>query len=304
MTRTPLAQPALMIGGPTASGKSAFAVWLATEIGGEVVNADAFQLYCGLPLLTAQPSVSERGQVAHHLVGEFGLGEIFDVARYVELARERIEAIWARGRLPLLVGGTGLYLRSVLYGLSTGLPAPDAALRSALEARPLSDLCRELCELDSLAGVSVDLQNPRRVIRALEVCLLTGRPFTSFREKRTPPSVAAGLWLALPREELHQRIEARARGLFEAGVEAEVATALPELGPTSGQAIGVKQVARVLSGEISRQTAVAEISAATRQYARRQETWFRKEVALIPQSPAQAWEAARELLKRRAAALW
>jgi len=299
MTRISLAQPALMIGGPTASGKSAFAARLAAEIGGEIVNADAFQLYCGLPLLTAQPSAEERARVPHHLVGEFGLGETFDVARYVELARKRIEDVWARGRLPLLVGGTGLYLRSVLYGLSSGLPAPDAALRSTLEGRALADLRRELVELDAQAVVSVDLQNPRRVIRALEVCLLSGRPFTSFREDRTPPSVAAGLWLALPREELHQRIEARARGLFEAGVEAEVAAALPELGPTSSQAIGVKQVAEVLAGELSRPAAIAEIVAATRQYARRQETWFRKEVALTPHGPEQAWEAALELLKRR-----
>jgi len=299
MNGSTLMQPALMIGGPTASGKSAFASQLAAEIGGEIVNADAFQLYGGLPLLTAQPSPEDRARVPHHLFGTFALSETFDAARYAVLAHEQIAAIWKRGNLPLLVGGTGLYLRAVLYGLTSGLPAPDLTLRASLEARPLQELCKELVEQDPQALHSMDLRNPRRVIRALEVCLLTRRPFTSFKEKREPPEVAAGVWLALPRAELHARIESRAGRLFEAGVEAEVAAALPELGLTASQAIGIKQVERVLHGHSSRETAAAEISAATRQYARRQETWFRKEAALTPCSPQNALQTALGLLTER-----
>jgi len=296
-----LTQPALMIGGPTASGKSAIAVQIALEMDGEILNADAFQIYRGLPLLTAQPDAQEQAGVPHHLLGEFDLREAFDAARYVALAHERIAAIWARGRLPIMVGGTGLYLRSVLYGFSSGLPKPDPELRATLEHRALSDLSRELLEKDPAAAHGVDLQNPRRVIRALEVCLLTGKPFTSFREDRVPPAIPAGLWLTRPRAELHTRIETRTSGLFAAGVEDEVKTVLKELGTTACQAIGLKQVTKVLSGETSRAEAIAEISAATRQYARRQETWFRKETALIPCAPEQAHRTALELLAQRRA---
>ncbi|NBV86049.1 MAG: tRNA (adenosine(37)-N6)-dimethylallyltransferase MiaA [Verrucomicrobia bacterium] len=292
-------QPALVIGGPTASGKSAFAIQLASKIGGEIVNADAFQLYRGLPLLTAQPSPEERAQATHHLFGVLALKETVDAARYAALAHEQIAAIWKRGKLPLLVGGTGLYLRTVLYGFTPGLPAPNTTLRAALEARPLQELCSELLEKDPQARHCLDLRNPRRVIRALEVCLLTGRPFTSFREKREAPAVAAGIWLALPRDELHSRIEARTRGLFEAGVEAEVAAALPELGLTAAQAIGIKQVESVLHGQCTREAAAAAITTLTRQYARRQETWFRKEPALTPCPPQNALQTALRLLSEK-----
>jgi tRNA dimethylallyltransferase len=159
--------PALVIGGPTASGKSALALSLAQETDGEIINADAFQIYRGLPLLTAQPSPLELASVPHQLVGEFEPSELFDAARYLQIARERIAASRAAGRLPILVGGTGLYIRATLYGLTPGLPAPDATLRAGLEARPLEELARELVGTDPDAAHLVDLQNPRRVVRAL-----------------------------------------------------------------------------------------------------------------------------------------
>jgi tRNA dimethylallyltransferase len=197
-------QPALVIGGPTASGKTALAVSIAQKLGGAVLNGDAFQLYAGLPILTAQPLAAQRAVVPHHLYGEIPPGDSVDAASYARLAREHIRACWRAGCPPVLVGGSGLYLRAVLRGLAQGLPPPDPELRARLEARPLAELCAELASMDPASARNVDLRNPRRVIRALEVCLLTGKPFSSFRG---PPveSPPAGIWLTLPRETLHAR---------------------------------------------------------------------------------------------------
>jgi tRNA dimethylallyltransferase len=292
--------PALVIGGPTASGKSTLALALAQEIGGEIINADAFQLYEGLPLLTAQPTPLELAGAPHQLVSEFALDEHFDAARYLKIARERIAASWAAGRTPILVGGTGLYIRATLFGLTAGLPGPDANLRTKLEALPLEELQRQLAVLDPLAVQLIDLKNPRRVVRALEVCMLTGRPFTSFREPERADHPVAGIWLSLPREVLHQKIEARARQLFEAGVEDEVRAALPKVGQGARQAIGFEAISAVIEGKSSRDKALESIIFATRQYARRQETWFRKEPYLLPQAPEAARSFCLELLHQKA----
>lgn len=296
------AQPALVIGGPTASGKTGLAIALAQRLGGEVINGDAFQLYAGLPVLTAQPSAAQRALVPHHLFGEIPLSATVDASSYARLAKERIRLCWKKGRPPILVGGSGLYLRTVLQGLPQGLPSPDQELRARLEARPLQTLCAELAELDPAAARSVDLQNPRRVIRALEVCLLTGRAFSSFRPPPQPDAPLAGIWLALPREMLHERIARRAAGLFAEGVAAEVQSALPFLGITARQVIGLEQVASVLAGAISEQAATLKIVEATRQYARRQETWFRKETVLAAAAPEDAMEKALRMARQKAGA--
>lgn len=291
--------PALVIGGPTASGKSSLALEIAKHVGGEVINADAFQLYNGLPILSAQPSPRDRAQAPHRLFGEIPLTESFDAARYRILALERISQSWEAGRPPILVGGTGLYLKAVLFGLSTGLPSPDVALRAKLETQSLNEMRSQLTTLDPDAEQRVDLLNPRRVIRALEVCILTGKPFTSFKDHRAWEGLPAGIWLSLPRETLHRRIQQRASLLFQEGVEDEVRLALPKLGSTSKQAIGIQPVADVIAGNLSEQAAIECISAATRQYARRQETWFRKESALQAVSPEEAIQRALELIATR-----
>lgn len=291
--------PALVIGGPTASGKSALALAVAREVGGEIINADAFQIYQGLPLLTAQPTARELASVPHQLVGEFALSENFDAARYLKVARERIAASWEAGRPPILVGGTGLYIRAALYGLASGLPGPDADLRVTLESFSLLELQRKLTTLDPQAAHLIDLKNPRRVVRALEVCILTGRPFTSFREPTRATHSIAGMWLSAPREVLHRKIEVRARQLFEAGVENEVREALPKIGKSVQQAIGLVAVQEVLEGRASREEALESIVFATRQYARRQETWFRKEPCLVPQAPEDALTFCLKLLSER-----
>jgi tRNA dimethylallyltransferase len=294
------AQPALVIGGPTASGKTGLAISLAQRLGGDVINGDAFQLYAGLPVLTAQPSAAQRALIPHHLFGEIPLSATVDAATYARLAKERIRLCWKQGRPPILVGGSGLYLRTVLRGLPEGLPSPDPELRARLEARPLQELCAELSALDPEAARNVDLQNPRRVIRALEVCLLTGRAFSSFRPPPEPDAPLAGIWLALQRETLHERIALRAAGLFAEGVAAEVEAALPSLGTTARQVIGLEQVASVLAGETSEQAATLKIVEATRQYARRQETWFRKEAVLSPSRPDAAVEQALRIAEQKA----
>jgi len=286
-----------IIAGPTAVGKSDLAVAVAERCGGEIVGADAFQIYRGLDLLTAKPSSELRARVPHHLVGEIPLTQSFDVAQYLALAREHITAVRARQQIPIVVGGTGMYLRALMRGLAD-LPGADATIRAGLETRPLTDLQRQLAELDPEGARHIDLQNPRRVIRALEVCLLTGRPFSSFREQwsaETPPR--CGVVLTLERELLHARIERRTAAMFDTGVLEEVAQC-GKLGPTAGQVLGLREIQAHLHGEISRAQCIAAVSQATRQYAKRQMTWFRREPALEMIDISSV--AAEELLNRLA----
>ena len=273
------AAPFFIIAGPTAVGKSELATAVSERCSGEIIGADAFQVYEGLDVLTAKPGPELRARVPHHLVGEVPLTQRFDVAQFAALAQRRIAEVRARGRLPILCGGTGLYVRALTRGLAE-LPGADAALRATLEARPLPDLQKELARLDPDATAQIDLRNPRRVIRALEVCLLTGRPFSSFREQwQTPPDGARGVLLVRDRAELHQRIAQRTEAMFAAGVEDEV-RAVGEVGPTAAQAIGLREIHALLAGEITRSACMEAITLATRQYAKRQLTWFRREQTL------------------------
>lgn len=268
-----------IIAGPTAVGKSELAVAVAEQCGGEIIGADAFQIYEGLDVLTAKPGADLRARVPHHLVGEIPLTQRFDVAQFATLAQQRIAEVRARGRLPILCGGTGLYVRALTHGLAE-LPGADATLRAELDARPLAELQRELARRDPTAAAQIDLQNPRRVIRALEVCMLTGRPFSSFREQwQTPPDGVRGVLLVRDRDELRQRIAQRTEAMFAAGVEDEVC-ATGEIGPTAEQAIGLREIRALLAGEITRAACIDAITLATRRYAKRQLTWFRREPAL------------------------
>jgi tRNA dimethylallyltransferase len=268
-----------VIAGPTASGKSGFAVRLAEELDAEIIGADAFQLYAGLDLLTAKPTTDERARVPHHLIGLIPLTDRFDVARYVALARDKIIEIRGRGRLPLVVGGTGLYIRSLVFGLAE-VPPADLALRAELEGLSLEILKAELFRLDPTGAQEIDLSNPRRVVRAVEVCRLSGRPFSSFR-KPIPETLPTshGIVLEWERGELHQRIEQRTKAMFQAGVIDEVEHA-GALGPTAEQVLGYREIHAHLRGETSRDECQRLVTVATRQYAKRQETWFRKEPGL------------------------
>ena len=262
--------------GPTAVGKSRLAVEFAERVGGEIIGADAFQIYAGLDILSAKPPPELRARVPHHLVGAVPLSAAFDVAQWLARAREAIAAIGARGRVPVVCGGTGLYVRALTHGLAP-LPGADATLRASLEMEPLPALVERLLALDPAS--TVDMRNPRRVIRALEVCLLTGRPFSGFRTEWSGEIAPRGFILTRERDELHAAIHARTDAMFAAGVIAEVAAAgeTGETGPTAAQMIGLTEIRGHIAGEITRDECMDSIRQATRQYARRQLTWFRRE---------------------------
>jgi len=263
------------LAGPTAVGKSDLAVALAERLNGEIVSADAFQVYLGMDILTAKPDPATLQRVPHHLIGEIPLTESFDVARYHALATQRIAAISERGSTPIVVGGTGLYLRALTQGLAE-LPAPDEALRADLTAQPLEQLLRRLDELDPDAAQRIDRKNPRRVIRALEVCLLTGRPFSSFREQWEQAPEVRAVFVNRNRDDLYRRIEERTVAMFGAGVVEEV-RAIQEIGSTAAQAIGYRDIRAFIDGEGTSAECLARIQQQTRNYAKRQLTWFRKE---------------------------
>ncbi len=270
-----------VIAGPTAVGKSEIAVAVAERCGGEIVGADAFQVYAGLDALTAKPSPELLARVPHHLIGAIPLLQRFDVAQYLAVAERIIADIRARGRVPIVCGGTGLYVRALTHGLAD-LPPADATLRAELGRLPLEELQRRLAELDPHGAAQIDLKNPRRVIRALEVCLLTGRRYSSFREQwAATPDDVRGVFLTRDRGELYGRIDLRTEAMFSAGVVEEVGAA-GEIGSTARQTLGLQEIRALLSGKMDRLACVAAIQQATRRYAKRQLTWFRREQALVP----------------------
>jgi len=266
----------IFIVGPTASGKSALAAALAEQIGGEIVNADAFQLYAGMDILTAKPSAAEMARVPHHLYGVLPLTESCDAQRYHALALPVIADITARGRVPIVVGGSGLYLKTLTHGLSS-LPAASPSLREHFKQLSPGEKIVWLLQRDPEAATTVNLRNPRYVERALEICLLTGRPQSglrrSFAEKE--PQVN-GFILNMPRETLYAHINQRTLTMFKAGLITEVA-ALGELSPTAGKAIGVREAREHLAGHLTLDQTIEAIQQATRRYAKRQSTWFRRE---------------------------
>ena len=260
--------------GPTAIGKSELAVQLAERIGGEIVGADAFQIYEGLDILSAKPSAALRARVPHHLIGEVPLSRSFDVAAYRTAALERIADIAGRGAIPIICGGAGLYARALTHGLSDDMPVADAALRASLENEPLPVLVERLRALDP-AG-TVDVQNRRRVVRALEVCIATGQPFSSFRKEWDTEPAVRGVILSRPRAELIARIEQRTEAMFASGVLAEVAEA-KVVGFTAEQMLGLREIRSHIAGDLSLTSCKTAINIGTRQYAKRQATWFRRE---------------------------
>ena len=276
------AEELVVIMGPTASGKSALALDVARRRGGEIVSVDSMQLYRGLEIGTAQPTAAERGEVPHHLVGCFDFRERIDVFTFVRLADAAVADIRRRGKLPVLAGGTGLYLRAFLYGLDD-LPA-DPELRKELDALYDSDagegaLRERMAGLDP-AGLERWAGCRRRLIRALEVRLLTGK---SILELQTNPCdrlrYPVRAWRLDPEPEaLKARIAARARKMLESGwiEEAEAAVAAGLLrSPTAHQALGYRLIADHLAGKFGADELLARISTATWQFARRQRTWFR-----------------------------
>lgn len=270
----------IYICGPTASGKSSLAISIAREVGGEIVNADAFQLYRGLEVVGAAPSADEMAQVPHHLYGVLEPTESADAQLYVKLARPVIGEIQSRGKTPVITGGSGLYLKFLTHGAAP-LPTGDAALRAEMEARPLEELVAQLTALDPVEASRTALQNRRFVSRALEICLLSGQKASDLRdgwEKQTVEmaSKLRGIAIQRTRPDLHARIALRTRAMLDGGALEEVA-ALKDVSGNCEKAIGFREVRSLLEGEIDRPTCEQLINAATRQYAKRQETWFKRE---------------------------
>ena len=271
--------------GPTASGKTALALRIAREVDGEIVNADAFQLYRGLEVLSAAPSPEEQQQAPHHLFGVIDPTETMDAGRYLRLARPVIADIQGRGKTPVVVGGSGLYLKFLTHGPSP-LPQGDTKLRAELDARPLEELVAQLQQLDPVEASRTALQNRRYVSRALEICLLTGQKASDLRDQwdaktRDLATRLRGLVIRRDRADLHARIAHRTRAMLAGGAIEEVA-ALPNVSATCAKAIGFREIQALLAGRIDRAACEDLINAATRQYAKRQETWFKRETWLEP----------------------
>jgi tRNA dimethylallyltransferase len=275
--------------GPTAAGKSAVAQRLAEQLQGEIISVDSMQVYRGLDIGTAKPTAEERRRVPHHLIDEVELSEPFDAAKFVKRARQVVAEIESCGRVPIFCGGTGLYLKAWLDGLGEAPPA-DAALRVELEATPMATLLEELERRDPETFSRIDRSNPRRVVRAVEVIRLTGKPFSAQRaawerptSKVQGPRSRRAFGLERTAEDMRLRIEARVEAMFARGLVEETRRLLEgglERNRTAMQAIGYRQVVEHLRGERSLAETVALVKSKTRQFARRQRTWFRHQLAV------------------------
>ena len=271
-------KPLVAIIGSTAVGKSALALRLAERLNGEIVNADSRQVYRHMDVGTAKPSPEERARVTHHLIDILDPDQEFSLAGFLELASRAIEDIHARGRLPLLVGGTGQYVWALLEGWRVPRVPPDASLRQGLVAQPLEMLYQRLQTVDPEAAARIAPTNVRRVVRALEVFHATGVPFSAWTKKSGPAYRYLALGLTAPRLELYERIDARVDAMLSSGWLDEVrrllamgyAADLPSL-----SSLGYRELAAHLRGELSLDEAAARIKTETHRFARRQYAWFR-----------------------------
>ncbi len=276
--------------GPTAAGKSELSLRLSLALGGEVVNADSMQLYAGMDIGTAKLSLAQRRGVPHHLLDIWDVRQAASVAEYQRLAREAINGIQARGRVPVLAGGSGLYLRAALDNLE--FPGTDPVVRDRLEAELAvtgpAALHARLAALDPAAAAAILPSNGRRIVRALEVIEVAGRPFAAVLPQYESRYPVVQIGLRVDRCELDRRIAERTARMWRQGLVNEVAAleraGLRE-GRTAGRALGYAQVLRFLAGECTQDEARAQTILATRRFARRQEAWFRRD-------PRVSWLAA------------
>ena len=272
----------VFLAGPTAVGKSAVALALAEKIGGEIITVDSMQVYRGLDIGTAKPTAEERARVPHHLLDICELNEAFDAAQFIRRAQNAVEEIQSRGRTPIFCGGTGLYFKAFLDGLGEAPPA-DEKIRAELESLPFEKLLAELRERDPAAYEKIDKQNSRRVIRAVEVIRLTGKKFSEQRAEwkvQSPKSkVQSYFCFTRPAEDLHRRINDRVDEMFARGLVDETRELLKRglaENKFAMQAIGYRQVAEHLRGERDLAATIELVKIRTRQFAKRQLTWFRR----------------------------
>jgi tRNA dimethylallyltransferase len=293
--------PVALIAGPTASGKSALALALAVQSGGVIVNGDSAQIYRDLPILSAAPSDEDRAKAGHRLYGVLDGAQSCSAADWAEMAKHEIADIHSAGRLPIVVGGTGLYLRTLLDGIAPIPPiAPD--IRQDLRASPVEDNYRKLAQFDPEAASKLNPADTTRIARALEVVLSTGTPLSQWQRQRKGGIAVAiqlrPLLLLPPRDWLYRRCDDRFAQMVEAGASEEVEALLQRnLDPALPvmRAIGVRELAAWLSGEMTNEEAIAAGQQATRNYAKRQYTWFTNQ-------PPQDWPRFRDRLDQASVA--
>jgi tRNA dimethylallyltransferase len=273
--------------GPTAVGKTSLALSVAAKIGAEIVSADSMAVYRGMNIGVAKPDAQQQASVPHHLIDVVDIDQEFTVAGYRKLALEAVRQIRARGKLPLIVGGTGLYIKALSGGLFEG-PAADWNLRKELQLTETSQpgsLHRQLEQIDPVSAEKLDPKDLRRIIRAIEVHKHTGRPISGQQtqwKKERPELLKLGL--AMDRTLLYRRIEQRCDQMIEEGLIDETKELIKrgiERNRTAMQAIGYKEIIRWLNGEITREQALTDFKTASRRLAKRQLTWFRKDDKII-----------------------
>jgi tRNA dimethylallyltransferase len=275
-------RPVIAVVGPTAAGKSELSLALARTLGGEVVNADSMQLYQGMDVGTAKLTVSERAAVIHHLLDIWPVTQPASVSEYQQLARQAIDDIRSRGNTPILVGGSGLYVRAAIDNLE--FPGTDPAVRTRLEDEldkvGSGAMHARLATVDPVAATAILPGNGRRIVRALEVIELSGRPFSATLPEYQSVYPVIQVGLAMPRPELDQRIADRVHHMWDLGLVEEVRRleiAGLRDGRTASRALGYAQVLKFLAGELSENEAAEQTIQATRRFVRRQESWFRRD---------------------------
>lgn len=274
----------LILLGPTAVGKSKIAVELAKELNGEIISADSMQVYRGMDIGTAKPTPEERQGIPHHLIDIRNPDEEWTVSDFINECEQRINELENKGKIPLLVGGTGLYLWALIEGFSFPITPADKELRARLEKEQLSTLYSRLSTIDPEAAGKIHPNDKKRIIRALEVYELTGKPISKLQEHRTPSTdhrtqeyILIGL--DLPRAELYSRIDQRVDSMIEKGLIDEVKGLLAKgysKDFSSFQALGYKEVVEHLDGKWTKEQMIEELKKRTRNFARRQMTWFRR----------------------------
>jgi len=284
----------VVIAGATATGKSELAIAVAKEIKAEIINADSMQIYKGMDIGTAKLSIEDRGGIAHHLLDILEVSQDSTVAWYQNLAREKITELHAQGKNVVVVGGTGLYIKSILDELN--FPDTDPQVRKSLELEAekigADALFERLEKLDPAAAIAIDRANLRRVIRALEVIEITGKPFTANlpREESSRYPNAMQFGLVMERDHLIERIDARVEKMWDLGFVDEVKKCVENgmgNGRTAQLALGYSQIVSLLNGTMTEAEAKEDTKRATRQYARRQETWFSRDGRITWISPVQ-----------------
>lgn len=272
--------------GPTATGKSALAMGLARAIGGEIVSTDSMAMYRGMDIGTAKPSIADRAEVPHHLVDVWEIDHEATVAEFQELSRSALRDILQRECTPILVGGSGLYISAVLDDLN--FPGTDAAIRSRLEQDLIDfgapELHARLSARDPVAAAQINARNGRRIVRALEVIEMTGQPFTAKLPRTSAGIDSVRIGLRIDRRTLDDRIQQRVQVMWEQGWVAEVEELLRrglDQTRTAGRAIGYRQIADALRGQITLEEAFTATVEATRRFARRQQRWFDRDQRIV-----------------------